>query len=148
MPTKLFYTYREEHISGGEPLSDEEWCSYSDSHYSWRLQDVSVKAPKSTPYNGFVEVGKLIGDKWKAEEASVGDDVWVVVVQYSTGSTFGRSFGHGTVACICKNEDDAIDIKNAINSGWSGPGSVHFATWQGYFEDIESVYLERRIVLS
>lgn len=65
----------------------------------------------------------------------VGDKVYLVIVRYSTGDTFGTTFGEWKIIGIFKTETESelvrFDIENGTYKG-SKP-------WQGYFERLESV---------
>ena len=82
--TKLYLTY-EEYREGGEispGQEDSEWPDYEDINNDW--------SPKQLLLNK--------GDNWKVEEleldnVKIGDVVYVIVLRYSTGNTFGRENG-------------------------------------------------------
>lgn len=111
-------------------------------------------------------------DKWNFEAYRVNDEVYnaqnlyVVIVEYSTGDTFGRSDGHLAIAFVTENADEAVECKNAIleqdgyeyehaysfrektdkKPKWDEQFRDHpknvrqgYAPWNGYFERIESV---------
>lgn len=146
MATHLYCTYRERYVSGGEALSDDEWCSYSDEYIEYILDNVSISEPQN-PYNELVEVGKFIKNKWVQQNVSNRDDVWVVIVEYHDGGTFKMTHGYGAIACICVDEKSALKAKDKIlNEGWTGVHS--YASWSGYFAGIEDIRLKRVFVFS
>lgn len=78
--------------------------------------------------------------------------LWVVVVVYSTGNTFGHSSGNTTVAAVCYSEEDAEAVSKAIyeDNTNSGFGEIkvrdytfYNGTWKGYFESLENVIIEK-----
>ena len=145
MAEKLYYTYNEIHVSGGDDVSDEEWSDRTHAYYSWSLEDVSADKPP-IPLHSAAFVGAIVNGEWKERPAKAGDDVWVVVVIYGDGDTFGSSSGHGTVACICVDGESAVAAQKKIQEGWEGPND--YAIWKGYFADLQSVQIKRRIVFS
>jgi len=95
---------------------------------------------------------------WNTDIYDVKDEVealtplWVVVVVYGSGDTFGYSTGNSTVAAVCYSEEDAEAVRAAI---WEDNKNSHFGqitvgdysfyngTWKGYFEDLEGVIVEK-----
>lgn len=72
--------------------------------------------------------------------------VYIVVVTYSSGDTFGSSSGNTAIAFITENPDEALKAKDAAEHDWSKPEwSEHpknvsrYPTWTGYFERVENV---------
>lgn len=119
-----------------------------------------------------VSRNKDLLNKWNFESHKVPDEVYnatsvyVVVVTYDSGDTFGRSTGHLAIAFVTENADEAVACKNAIleqeeyknehaysfrkktgklptwdNMFRKHPKSVRegYAPWNGYFEHITSV---------
>lgn len=70
-----------------------------------------------------------------------GDVVFVVVVQYSTGDTFGRSDGQIHIYKIFNKYDEAADVQSKILNG-----EISDYVWTGYFEHLEDVYVETEVV--
>lgn len=117
---------------------DVEWGSW-ETHYDSSVTKVSRN--------------KDLLNKWNFESFSVpqstydAEYVYVVVVTYESGNTFGRSYGNVTVAFVTENPDDAVDAKEAIDKGWTDewrdhPNSCGYAPWDGYFERVQSVNIE------
>lgn len=74
--------------------------------------------------------------------------VYIVVVTYSTGDTFGNSSGNLAIAFITENPEEALKAKEVIETvedGWTEEWCEHpksvasYPRWQGYFERVESV---------
>jgi hypothetical protein len=143
----VYYTYRERHISGGEALSNERWSDRADAFYDWTLGDLSVERPEDTPYQRSVTVGSFVDGKWVEGELKAREEAWAIVVKYSTGDTFGSSFGHGTVACVCTDGESAAKAVEIIKGGGTVDDKT-YADWIGYFERLEGVHTERKIVFS
>lgn len=81
--------------------------------------------------------------------------VWVVIVEYSSGDTFGHSSGNttvvgvyddGVVASIVKGkiEDDYRDKRNSFDEiRIEGHPDIYTYQWKGYFESLENIHVER-----
>ena len=73
--------------------------------------------------------------------------VYIVVVTYNTGDSFGTSSGNIAIAFITENPGEALEAKDVIENGdgWTDKWCDHpksassYPRWQGYFESVESV---------
>ena len=105
--TKLYLTY-EEYREGGEispGQEDSEWPDYEDINNDW--------SPKQLLLNK--------GDNWKVEEleldnVKIGDVVYVIVLRYSTGNTFGRENGCWSIVKAVKTSVEADKIYKKIEN--------------------------------
>lgn len=150
---KLYIRY-EETSTGGDRLSCEP---YSDREPEYRTFEIL-----GAYRNGEADIG--------TDEFTVNFDltkvsrVFAVVVRYSTGDTFGHSYGHHYFEGIYKSEDEAIKIAESIKAYdryndknrkdkseyWqykelkklsSKPCDYVYLPWAGYFERLEDVEL-------
>lgn len=97
---------------------------------------------------------------WNSERVEVKDSVkeltplWVVVVVYSSGDTFGHSTGNATVAAVCYSEEDAQAVEAAIRDDYQnrhssfaniivGEYEIYPYSWKGYFESLERIVIEK-----
>lgn len=88
-------------------------------------------------------------------DVEMGDKVYVVILRYSTGDTFGHDDGEHAVADVFKYKEDALDLKSWFE-GWNIPysigkppkvvpfedefaGKTYRIPWAGYFEVFEGV---------
>lgn len=124
----VFVTY-EESRSGGEPDSDEKWCSYSDVHVDYRITGAFKNKTSSSWYQEsfYLENLNLV-------------DVYIVLVRYSSGDTFGRSFGNGHIVGVYGTQDEAQLIVDQIEAN-TYTGQNGYVPWKGYFERFEYVDL-------
>lgn len=134
-------SYITENYSDGEP--------YGDWRTAMAYQGVEVKL------NGHGQIGYYSDEVEVSFEPKVDQVVWVVVVEYSSGDTFGRSSGNttvvgvyddGVVASIVKGkiEDDYKDKSNSFDQiKIEGQPDIYTYTWKGYFESLENVHVER-----
>lgn len=96
-------------------------------------------------------------------DAKPGDTVFVVVVVYSTGGTFGRDEGLASVVNVYKDPAQAKKVAQAIESNsestpsnnYSPPREytisvdgeeIYCGSWVGYFESLERVVVETEVV--
>jgi hypothetical protein len=68
----------------------------------------------------------------------IGKQLYIVSVTYTTGDTFGTSYGHVAIKGVFTNQEEAENLCTSINDGtYKG-----YAEWDGYFESLESVKFE------
>jgi len=139
----VYYTYKESH-TGGDAKSSEPYSDRSDAHYDWNLKELSITCPQDTPYNSHAMVGSFVDGSWVEGELKARDEAWAIVVRYGSGDTFGTSYGHGTIACVCTDAKSAAKAIALIKSG--GKVGDSYCEWQGYFERLEDVSSERKLV--
>lgn len=66
-----------------------------------------------------------------------GDNMYLVVVRYSSGNTFGHSTGHAYVEGVYDTKESANLVAAMIEAeSYSSKG---YLPWQGYFESLEGV---------
>ena len=125
----------EETDSDGLPLRFGDWETYYDS----RVTGVFAREP--TAWN---DVGTEVPDRTK--------EVYVVYVIYSTGSTFGRSYGEISVPAVFLTEDEARNCVSRIsNNEFKSEESItrYGLEWNGWFESLEIVdYQKFEIIYS
>jgi hypothetical protein len=86
---------------------------------------------------------------WNFEECKVPDEVYdapflyLVVVTYSTGDTFGRSSGNTAIAYITEDPEEAVKIRDDLNLGKNPSNDAKcpkgYCPWDGYFESMDDV---------
>jgi hypothetical protein len=120
----------------------EEW-GWSESEYSNSFNKISRSVDK-------------YGDLESDTDLKEGDTGYLVWLEYSTGSTFGRSKRGCTMACgLFKDKASARALEKAIREydyhvhGFSfkfqtpdGQEIDLCASWCGYFENLEDVHIE------
>lgn len=142
----IHYEYRERHLCGGEAINPEErWSDRTDSHYDWELKGISVSKPEGTFDREEIPVIAFVDGEWTEVDCEVGDELYCVTVQYGSGDTFGRSYGHGTVACVCIDAESARRAVKLIEDGETSE-SFAYASWRGYFESLEYVDFTREVL--
>lgn len=69
------------------------------------------------------------------------EHLYVVVVRYSSGSTFGSTHGHWYIVGAYKGykEAEAVEVSISKNK-YKGK---RYKPWEGYFESLEGVTVER-----
>lgn len=97
---------------------------------------------------------------WNTDVIDVPDSVeeltplWVVVVAYSSGNSFGRSCGNTALGAVCYSREDAEAVGDAIRKDAKdnpssfeniivGDHEIYPGSWKGYFESLESVHIEK-----
>jgi hypothetical protein len=123
---------------------------------SWDRDNTAMAVDEVTVYKYYDE--HQTKRYWYPElevDAQPGDTVFVVILRYSTGDTFGNDDGQYDVADVFKTEIEAMELQNAFNqykpdyTNWGSNKSTPFTIefngkeyripWAGYFEQYESV---------
>lgn len=118
--------------------SGEQWGEW-ETIYNSRIDKVSRN--KDLLHKWSFEAFKVPQSTYDA------DKVYVVVVTYSSGDTFGCSYGNIAIAFVTEDADEAIKAKKAVETDWSDkwrdhPKGVGYAPWNGYFEGVQSVEIQ------
>lgn len=93
---------------------------------------------------------------WEVEEMNVldseiGDTLFIVVVRYSDGDTFGHSTGNFDFVQIVKTAEQAVKLRGFIAAnkykkymclGKGQRREVHLS-WTGYFNSLESIEIHK-----
>lgn len=133
--TDLWLTY-DEQKSGGEICEgdeDNEYPSHEDESIDFTLTGCFLKEKDVGYHRERVTVDF---------DVSQGSAVWIVVVRYGTGGTFGHIDGAWGIIGIYQKEDEAVKIESSIkDDSYEG-----YKYWQGYFESFQGVEITKLIV--
>lgn len=124
---RLYIDYSE-YITGGEAIGDGPFCDHEDEYREVYLNGVyrSMDSPKAPFFYDSKEV---------AEETFKKDTVYLVVVRYTTGNTFGTIHGAWHIEGIYPDAAQAAIACRKIEDGtYQG-----YKPWDGYFERLENV---------
>lgn len=124
-PLYLSLDYSENRTGGGRK-SDEEWSDRFPTYITVEFH--SLSRGSSRLYNGNVEVTR---EQYEAQE------LYVVIVRYRDGDTFGSSHGHWTVAGVALTADEARKIEADARKPQTDIS--HYREWDGYFSGLEGV---------
>jgi hypothetical protein len=118
-PIRIYVEY-DESATGGEPLSDDEWCQYSDRYKEVSFIRLHREAPK---YRFFYDSIELPNEKMLSLNT-----MYLCVVRYSTGDTFSHTEGCWHMVGVAPTYKIAeVMLENALK----GEG---YKPWEGYFE--------------
>jgi len=161
---ELVLTYTEYHTGGEATNPEDEWTDHEPEYIEWNPGKVYIDEPERKAREKTAE--------WRVEcleceePVKPGDKIWVVVVRYQTGSTFGTSHGNWHIEAVFKNMDKALDVADQIRKddaaqrewNYSHPSYKRkakdrppedkyvsprgYKCWQGYFEALEDVQVE------
>lgn len=127
---KLYVTY-DEIVRGGKPQSDGPYSLREDTYVDFSLKEVSMQE-NSSFYKEEFEV-----PEFDIDEPAPGflRCVYVVLVRYQDGNSFGRRFGNGFIEGVYLTEEAAQKVVLQIMSDTY----PKYARWEGYFNRLESV---------
>lgn len=121
----LYMVYDENEDGGGikSGQENEAWPEHEDSHHSFR----PICLLRKNPGKIHIESFEVSEDVFKCNE------LYAFIVRYSSGSTFGKSYGHWSLLGIFKTRDEVSDFYKKVNSDdYDG-----YKCWVGYFEELE-----------
>ena len=126
---KYFYLKYKESRSGGESESSEPYSCRSPEYIEVTFQSLSrEKGDDFFPYT--VEVD---------EDTYGHDTVFLVVVRYQDGDSFGSSHGNWMVWRTVSSEEEALKIQASIKDGSLDKDKTTYRPWTGYFNNLEDV---------
>ena len=144
---KVIVVYRES-STGGEALDpSDRWSSRADTLITAEVEEVLL--PGTDPRSCYWESVAVADAK---EMIKKGDHIYLVVVRYSDGGTFGHSSGHMSLPIGFLDRDLAYDFAEKVRQkprtwpkkaafGWDG-----YCSWDSYFGGLEYVEVERHTV--
>ncbi len=114
---------------GGDSLSDEKWSSRSPTYNFFSFNGIK----KNRPINGVYD---YIDSPFNPREGQI---VYLIIVKYTDGNTFGTRYGNICFQGVYKYSSDAEKVKEAIQSNtYTGEDKYR---WTGYFQRLEEVYI-------
>lgn len=131
----------------------ETWTSRcADPDSEWDSGDTDGRVSDVTAFED--RSGKehySYGDSLRKElDVTLGDLVYAVVADYSSGSTFGRDGGHAKVLDVFATEEEANSLVEAAKAPsasarsqdryrFTHNGTDYFRIWTGHFESLNSL---------
>ena len=141
--TKILYLDYNEDREGGEALDDADWSDHAPAHISFNLINI-------------LKYKEHIGRGW-SEEIEVSEEifnsktVFLVVVRYSDGDTFGTTFGHWNIMAVYNLKTKARQLKERIENNklekTDKYGDWKTKPWTGYFASLEGVEIHEMPVI-
>lgn len=137
--------------SGGTPETNEQWPHREDEIHNYTLDSVNLEDGKSE----YTFDSKEVTVDFKVEN---GDTVYVLLVTYEDGDTFGRSYGNIHIVGVYVTEKEAIKVRDDIdydeqhldrNALFSKKTKRRFKgdpSWRGYFERFTSAEIFEMVV--
>ncbi len=130
-----------------EPVEYGSWSESNDYTY------YSAEIAKEGEYN---DVGLFPGEV----EPSRGEDIFVVIVEYSSGDSFGSSSGNHEILWAFTDPKKAFSLSDFIEKDYKDNSEYDFSrkpklfegvpintnTWKGYFERMSQVIVEKLMV--
>lgn len=132
----LYLTYTE-YRTGGEPDDpSDRWTWHEPEYIDWHPTGIYAEREGAGMWGHGLHRDEIFGDFEK------GDVGHLVVVRYTTGSTFGSQHGYWGIIGFYKNADDAVAVEKSIDDDtYEG-----YTYWKGYFERLEGVEIHTMVV--
>lgn len=135
-PGKRLYLGYKTSSSGGQRESDEPYSCRSPEYIT--VTFTSLSRESGTFFGHNIEV---------TDEVYAADEVFIVVVRYRDGDSFGSSHGNWTVWAATATEAEAVKIAESITDGSlvkeaekaKGNGGWVSFPWTGHFNGLEGV---------
>ena len=127
------YVYYDTSSHGGgicEGDEDSDWPMYETEYTEFRVTDIRLDSGNISCYNR-----ETCEVEW---EPKIGDKVFVLVVRYSDGCTFGQSCGYFHIYGVFRTEEELLSYKIALeNYTEETKWSDYHRPWVGYFSSLE-----------
>jgi hypothetical protein len=129
MESKKVYIEYTSHTYGGAPIDPEDrWTSYTDTVISVSFKRLHREPPTRNFFYDSIDLPN--DDMLKL------DKLYLVVVRYGTGSTFGHTTGAWQVIGVAPTYKIAQLMEEEERKP-SKPGQ--YKCWEGYFESLEDI---------
>lgn len=115
---------------GGKPLTNERWADRADKITTLEVENLYAVEPEHLFFKDSVEVDPSV------LECS---EVYLVVVRYQTGDTFGKSLGNFHFYSVRKTEQEAIEDRRVCEAPVKKGDYENYRPWDGYFERLQYV---------
>lgn len=130
---EVYLIYDSETWGGAVCKGDEgsDWPNHEPTNTSFTPKGLRLKAP------GWSETIKVDFDPSRSKH------LYVVIVRYSSGGTFGTTHGNWHIQGAYKSYVKAEKVEIAISNSKGKYAEGNYNPWQGYFESLEKVTIER-----
>lgn len=140
-PKKVYIEY-DTYVSGGERESDEEWSSRSDTIKTVTFKKLHREMPSNRFFYDSIDLPN--------DNMIKMDHLFLAVVRYSTGDTFGHTTGEHYIVGIAPTYEIAqmmLDEETKPSPKDSKGRQLSYKPWEGYFESLEDTEIhELRLV--
>lgn len=138
-PVRLYIEY-EETRSGGDAVNpDDEWTSHEDTNIEIEFVRLYREQPKHRFFYDSIELPD-------ARMAKL-DKLFLAVIRYGTGDTFGHTNGAWYIAGIAPTYKIAQAMLEEETKPAKQGDYSHYKRWQGYFESLESTEIHELSVV-
>lgn len=137
----LWLRYSEHENCIHDDFNSQDWSGYSEYEKEFTPLSLHRSEPKNKSYGDYPERLELDFNPARSKK------LWLVIVRYSDGGTFGTTHGYWKVKAICKDDKKAGEIAQQIRSGtfpkptyqWHGKTHTGMHEWEGYFSSLDDV---------
>jgi hypothetical protein len=142
---ELFLTYEESRY-GGEPISDEPYSDHETAYIEWTPTGLYVTKPELTgtsrSWTAWYEPVTLND----SEVPIVGTTMYIGIVRYADGDTFGECQGYWNIVSCSANHDKAKNLLDAALVPRKPNSRDIYRPWEGYFSYLINSYVDTLIL--
>ena len=136
------YIHFNQYQDGGEICAGEENDSYpsrEDTNYTYTYKYARRSAPTGNDvWSSGTQTLKVSPQVFSA------DKIFLAIVVYSDGDTFGNSFGHHEIIGGYSTRKEAEEVLECVTKeGLNIPGYEGYCNWCGYFNSIQDKIVEK-----
>jgi len=136
---EIHLNYNSSEDGGNTIEPDDPWSSRTDRHRYFYPKTLFINRDDVPTWQS-----ERIEIDFKPEK---GTDVFLVVVRYTDGDTFGTSYGNWHIECVFQKRKEAKELKEKIekeekeyeDNGRKWSKDDVYRPWRGYFERMEYV---------
>jgi hypothetical protein len=147
----LWLKYSEKHVTINDTYGEDgPYTGFSEEEIEFHPEYLKSKEPEKDAHWNFRTVQKLECEcEFDPKDCK---KLYLVVVRYTDGGTFGSTKGYWTVKGIFKDDDSAHAFKKLVEDGKcpkrtyeSHDGSIEemHHEWEGYFASLDGVEVHR-----
>ena len=131
----ILYVEYKEHVSGGEAKSNDEWTDYEDTYKEVTFIRLHREQPKHIFFYDSIEVSN--------KDLLLLDSLYLAVVRYSTGDTFGHTEGAWALVGVAPTYKIAELMLEEATKPTEKGDYRNYRPWEGYFEEFTNTEIHK-----
>lgn len=130
----LYIKYNQTSYGGQicEGEEDDSWPNYETAYYEYSYEYATKTTPTNTlSYSTYKSLGV-------PQEVFSGDKIYLAIVVYGDGNTFGNSSGHHEIIGGFSTRKEAEELLSHVTKDGYDNRNGGFFPWNGYFNSLEN----------